>query len=68
MKSSVLQQAFNFLKVLFENNRRFAWMGEKEITLVALLSALCFVSAWAADYLPAPRMTFLEIKPASKTC
>lgn len=43
-------------------------MGEKEITLVALLNAVCFVSAWAADYLPAPRMTFLEIKPASKTC
>lgn len=59
MKSSVLQQAFNFLKVPLENNQRFAWMGEKEITLVALLSALCFVSAWAADYLPAPRMTFL---------
>lgn len=45
MKSSVLQQAFNFLKVLFENNLRFSWMGEKEITLVALLSAVCFVSA-----------------------
>lgn len=42
-------------------------MGEKEITLVALLSAAWFVSAWAADYLPAPHVTFLETKPASKT-